>query len=830
MIAVGAAIAFAVLAVSWALGEGFCRLLHGERHASVAPELRPLTGVAVLTLLLELWGYPLPIRVAAFIPLALSIPGFLLLSRRDSTLRRRGSILLPTLVGLLLGLAPLVVVGRFTAAAMTNNDATFYLAAADRLADAPWAADLAARPDSCLRERLLRGWYWRTGTSNLVAFVSVLARVSGPRAVAVVTALLLALAPAPALSLARALGKPSSRARVAGAGILAGASAAAVFLAYQHLLGQLAAYALFPVAVFAVKSAVARGGARRLVGTAVLLGASVAHFADAAPVLLALSLVAAVFARRPLRVVARRLAALGGLSLAVAPLTLARAAVAAYRTLTVRTMSSEPMFPQRGWIARIAPDHLVTAFGVDPWPPWPTPWPPTLPAVVAVAGVVAAIFLAVSGVTSARRLGILPVFFAVVLGLVAAALLVHTPYVAGKAMLLGAAFLMPVVAAGTLRASGAALVAPVVLVVAEACALAQFLVPSRWTVVDTEADDALVPALARLGAGSWVALDGFGAPADAVLDAHRAFRAAQFAGLTPISAGLDGGFYRPRCADPPRPAVLPEHAYALQRVTSETLSRGAELERFGPFRVLRADLRDGWDFVATFAPRRGFLRVESEPGVGPFRWSEARSSSVLRVVSRSACARLEGELRTAGPEGLATLSSGEGTLFGGFVTPRWSSFTTVPLDVEDERVLDLRFERTGGGLPPDDAHALAVRRLSLVPDPSCVQILGALPGAAHVALPVRFETELRLHFAPAVGVRCGRLRIGLASAGGAELGVSVDGGAMDFRAPVPGDGASIRTDPIVFSRSPGLDLLRRGGGSPTVAVDSLVVEPAPCPE
>jgi hypothetical protein len=255
---------------------------------------------------------------------------------------------------------------------------------------------------------------------------------------------------------------------------------------------------------------------------------------------------------------------------------------------------------------------------------------------------------------------------------------------------------------------------------------------------------------------------------------------------------------------------------------------GRELERFGPFRVVSADLTQTLDFIATFSPRTGFLPAEFEPGAGPFRWSEAWSEAALRVVSRATCATLHGELRTAGPEGLVTILSADDSVYGAFASPKWAPFVTAPLDVRTERSIETRFERTGGLPSPDASHVVAYRRLSLVPDSTCVRLLGTDVREAEVTVPLFFASEEHVHLSPAVGLDCGRVHLTVSGALDSELGVSLDGAAVDFHL-ITSDPASVDTDVIRFSRAPDLGLLRRGGKNPTVSITTLAVEPAPCP-
>jgi len=777
-------VALLAWAGTWAAGEASARVLFGPRYARVGAAFRLPLGLCTLICLLEAAGYFLPLRLGGFVVLAPIAFGAVLLGRRVRAFDTSAlPVIAATLIGLLLGLLPVVIAGRLTAAAVTNNDATYYITVTDRLLEIPWRIDARVLPAECLRERVLKGWYWRTGTPNLMGAICALSGLSTTEAIAIATALLTSCVPATALSMARAFGL-GSRSRAGLVGALAAFSAAALFLAYQHLTGQLAAYSVFPLACAATVSAIERGGFRRLMLSAVLLGAALAFLADAGAVLVLGVAGGAIAARRrPVRALGR-IAVLGALTVAVAPFTVIRAAIAGISTAGVRVGGAQPMFPQRGWLPRSLLDDLGTITGVDPWPPWPAPWPPTLQSVLAGAGALAAAAL---GVIALRRLprGGPRVLAQLISAAAALSLLIVTPrYLIGKILLMTAGFAVPICAVG----AALALSRPRMrwLVVPFAAALLMALVdlgrPSRWKVIDRVEHDALVGRLAGLPRGSLLALDGFGAPADAVLDAHRAYRAALLDGLIPLQPGLDGGFYRPRCQDPARPDQLPARAFALQRRSAETLTRGQELFAWGDFSVVEADLGRPDGFVAVWAPTHGWLAAEREPDGRVFRWAEREAKGTLRVIQAAPCVRLHGELRTSQGTALGSIHRDQGLLFSGHLGSEWTQFVSRPIEATAPSELTFRAEQQTGQ-PLDAAHALALRGLTAQPDWQCLTLIGLGAGgsADRPVLPAELRNELEWEVVPAVGLRCGELVVLVAAEPGATLGLVVDRGPVAWQ-------------------------------------------------
>jgi hypothetical protein len=773
--------------VAWAallgIGESTARVVFGPRRSLLRAATRLPLGLAAATCILETAGFFLPIRIAAWLLVFPAAHGAKLMfspSGRENA-RRDFAVHVTSLLALGVGLLPVFVAGRFTAAALTNNDGTYYLTVAERLRALPWRVDHDPIPfDQCLNDLILHFWNWRLGTPNLMAAVSTLSTLGAQPALAVVTAVLFACVPPAVIGIARSASAPSHLAELA-VGSLAALSAAPAFVGYQHMTGHLAACALFPAATVAVFSAVRRGGVRRVAYGALLLGAGVAFFADGASVLV-VGVAACVLsnAGRPVRAL-RRGMAVGLASLVAAPFSVARAFLAARQTLlgvhevsVTGRRAADALFPQRGWLPRSVLDDLTTAAGVDPWPPWPAPSPPTPQAWITWGATLAFLSLVALGT---RRLRRRERVLAALVGLALATTLASLGvwYLRGKVLLTASAFAAPVAAIGlaTVRARWARL-AYALVVAGELVAMSGFARSSRWKVVDQPSHDALVPELARLPVDSYLAFDGLGAPADTVLDTQRAYRAALLARLHPLQPGLDGGFYAPlRCPTAARPDPPPAHAYALQRRTSETVSGGKKLAEWGDFRVIEADLNADGGFVAAWAPTHGWLRAEHEADGTVFRWGESESKGTLQVLSRLPCARLGGELRVvSGSASLAVDVNGE-LAHAGYVTPEWTSFETRPFAIAAPVTIVFRSMHTGPG--EDEAHALAVRNLSVTPAMQCdVRAEGVVPEGLP-SLPITLTGPFELRVASPGGAPCGEAELEISGEPGLTVRVAVDG-------------------------------------------------------
>jgi hypothetical protein len=349
-------------------------------------------------------------------------------------------------------------------------------------------------------------------------------------------------------------------------------------------------------------------------------------------------------------------------------------------------------------------------------------------------------------------------------------------YLKGKVLLSGAAFAVPVCTAGAVAALAhpwaRLLIVPYAL--GELFAQKQLLEPSRWKVVDRPAHDQLVAELARVPPGSLIAFDGLGAPADDVLDAHRAHRAALLAHLLPIQPGLDGGFYTPRCPTASRPDPLPIRAYALQRPSSETLTRGTGMASWDGFRLLEVDLGSADGYVAAWAPTHGWMRAEQEPGGAVFRWAEFQAKGTLQVMARAACVRLRGELRVVDATASVGIKVGDDFVFTGDVSGAWSAFATRRFNALSSATVSFHVLQATAP-PPDAAHALAVRGLLLEPTPRCGAVSS---GDLHTPLefPLEFGDELEFSLELPAAAACSKVALTVAGETGGTVRVSVDGG------------------------------------------------------
>jgi hypothetical protein len=786
VILVGLMITLSAWALSWFLGEAIARLLFGRRSTLVVSATRLPLGVACAVCILEVAGYFLPVRDAAWLLVPAVGFGAVCLAQRvrRGALRRELALVASSFVGLLVGLVPVIQAGRFTAAALTNNDGTYYITAAEWLERVPWRLDFptweAVPKAACLIETILHFWHWRTGVPNLIAAISSASGLGSTQALAVVTAVLYACVPSVAIGLARGLGASRGGVRELFVGLIAALAAAPAFLGYQHMTGHLAAYSLFPAGCGAMLAAVRHGGLRRSMHAALLFAAGVAVFADGSAVLVVIA-VAAIAAswRRILRSSARTLAA-ALLTVAIAPFTIFRAARAALGTYELRLPSPKPFFPQRGWLSRKPLDDLATLTGVDPWPPWPAPWPPVTETLVTWLGGLCGLALLFLGaarlsVRRGERVAASVLAGAVLGGVV----LLDVDYLVGKLLLIAAAFAVPLCCVGALAERRVRWIA-VPFVGAELFALSSLVAPSRWKVVDHPDHDALVPHLAKLPPGSLVAFDGLGAPADSVLDAQRAHRAALLADLRPLHPGLDGGFYRPICPDADHPDPVPERAYALQRVSSETLTTGRLLAEWGAFRLVEADLSLKNGFVAAWAPTHGWLPAERDAEGRVFRWGERATEGTLRVVAAAPCATLRGDLRVVSGSALVSIQASSEPVFAGTVMVDWTPFETRPFATRDPIVL--RFEAVQAAIPPPDPeHAVAVGGLVLQPIVDCGSSV-QLEGSSDIAtLPIEIEQRVALSLVPGVHAECSQVSMIIAGAENTSLSLTFDSAPPTWR-------------------------------------------------
>src|SRR5689334_2021417 len=145
--------------VAWgalfAIGESTASVLFGPRRSLLRAATRPPLGLAAATCVLEAAGFFLPVRVAAWLLVVPAVHGarLLLSTRGRGRERRNRPVHVTSLLALLVGLVPVFIAGRFTAAALTNNDGTYYLTVAERLRPLPWRIEHDPIPfDQCLND------------------------------------------------------------------------------------------------------------------------------------------------------------------------------------------------------------------------------------------------------------------------------------------------------------------------------------------------------------------------------------------------------------------------------------------------------------------------------------------------------------------------------------------------------------------------------------------------------------------------------------------------------------------------------------------------------
>jgi hypothetical protein len=791
----------------------------------------PLLGVAVLLAVLDLVELWFPLRAGAWVVPAVALFGTAHLLWKRALPRPRVGAIAVVLLGVAAGALPTALVGRATTVALTNDDATYYLAAAERLVSHPWLEHAGDGLGAyCLSEAVVHGWLWRTGVPNLTGVVIALARVDGTVAIAVVTSVLTGLVAQAAIALGVAFGVPRRpwwpRA-LAAMGVVI--SAAPIFLGWQHLLGQLFAFALFPVGLVSLGRASLHGGARRIILAGLLLGAAMNVFADAAPVMF-LGVVSVLFlggARGVLHRVAR-MASAGVLAAALFPVTFWRAAWAAFGTIFVRAPAElRGLFRQRGWLDRAPVDDLATLVGVDPWPPWPAPWPPTPASLVEYAAVAAAlVLLAVVIVRERRRPGLLAAVASVVLVVAVVMICVSNRYMRAKCLLFEASLAIPSVAAASLLFPRPRWVVAsfVVWLMGDLAAAAQLARPKGFHVVDEPDHDRLAGALARIPPGSLLFLDGFGAPADVVHDEHRAMRAAHVDGIVPIQPGLDGGFFKPICQDPEVRAV-PDVGWALQRAGAEGITGGEIVERFGRFTLRKVDLSTDDEVVGAWAPTHGWMRAETEPDGTVFRWGETFAAGTLRVVTRGGCGRLTGEVRSVDAVGSYSVTVNGTQTMTDKLTPIWAAFRTGVFSARAAVLVEIHAFVAA----PDEAHTIAVRSVAFTPVPSCLAAVARLgEGPRDDLFPDALRGTNTYLVGPASGVRCGAVVATVDATGSGGLVVAAGGDRI-----VTSTGSArveASSPPVDFRRVNAFSFQRvvEGDASSDWRVFALRVRPTPC--
>ncbi|MGZ3417661.1 MAG: hypothetical protein ACXVEE_07335 [Polyangiales bacterium] len=814
MVLLACLVAAAFLLAATALGRAIVEWVTPGDAARDRPFLSasaPLIGFGAILGLLDLVALVLPMRIGAFAVVPVIVGAAYLLFRRRAPVAGLSGDAIALGVGIVAAAVPLFIVDRVTVVALTNDDATYYLAAADQILVDRWLDDPPKVTTlSCLSNLILHAWLWRTGVPNALAMIVTLARVTPTAAVAILTMLLTALVAPAAIAIGLALGMPDRPRDRALVGSLVVLSAVTIFLSRQHLLGQLLASSFFPLGLFALGRAVKHGGAHRMLVAAILLGAGMNGFADAAVALILASLSTLAFGgkRGPVR-----LAGTGALSLVLFAPTAHRAAWAAWGTVVVRP-KEEPggIFPQRGWILRGPLDDAATLVGVDPWPPWPAPWPSSATLLERAATLAAIVLVAALVFRHRKERGVVACALLSLATVLAVVFGIGNAYLRAKWLLLDAAILVPIVVAAAVvlsrRWSWAALG---LFFSANVLAVVLLSRVSAFHVVDEPDHDRLVQELARVPRGSLFVLDGFGAPADTVHDEHRAYRAAHAAGLEPAQPGLDGGFYKPVCGAPVV-AKIPAVGWALQRQGSETISGGEIVAHFGRFTLRRAELAH--DFVGAWAPTHGFLRAEVEPDGTVFRWGERRVAGTLQVFSSARCGRFVAEVRTVSSSGTWVALSGDRPLGQGAVTPTWSPLRTAVFVADQPIPIELQTTAAS----PDPEHVIAMRKVAFVPEPSCIST-----SSATLPEPLREKNEYTL--APASGLLCGAAVVSFESKSGGDVEIDVGGDHVSSALPV-GHGEA-RSLPFDFRRNTKI-AVRPVAGASGIEVVGLRIQPTPC--
>jgi hypothetical protein len=821
-------LAFAVCFLFVAIGAFAARYLLADVRGPAKLHATPALGIAATLAILELAGTFLPIRVAVWFLAPFALLGSWVLASSAKSFRWHAvrEACLPVLAAFGVGLVPLFAAGRATAAALTNDDATYYITAADRLLEAPWI-ELESLPEGCVRDRVLHVWNWRTGISNLMAAIESVAHRGIPASIGFLTPALFVCLPGTAALLALALGAPNRASVRLGVGLVSALSAASTFLGYQHLTGQLAAFIFFPLSAIAVARAMSRGGVRSILVATLFLGSAVAIFADGGAVLLVTLLGVSIAPRKRHRRALGRLIAVIGATVLGFPATIARALMAAYGTVANRMPSPRPIFPQRGWLERSLFSDAATALGLDPWPPWPLPSPINPAAVLEIAAVLAGLFLLFSAARRSRRRRSAALVAVLLLAAVGVAETSQKPYLIGKSLLMLAAFVVPIAALGLSIARGMERAAALVYAVGVVAALLQLARADRFLVVDTPDHDRLVPELAALPKGSLLVLDGFGAPTDRVHDEHRAYRAALLAHLQPIQPGLDGGFYRPlRCADPPPFFDVPLRAFALQRRGSETLSFGRDRAAFGPFTVREIDfgLRDA--ILGAWAPTTGWLAAETEPNGNVFRWGGATLEAELFFLQSEPCARLRAEVRSLERTGQLEIDIKGERIHTGAIGPTWTELVTSPLVAGIKNTV--AFHAIGFEGVRDPARVLAFRNPQVLPTSECTRTLRRLGRLdPEPALPEDLVSSRAYEVVPAAGMSCAIISARVETEGEGRLGLRA--GREERWSTIAPPGGEAVTGVVDVQRVREIDVLAETGPSaPVFRVTALRARPAPC--
>ncbi len=834
-LAAGIGICLIALAILWLIGDGVAKLLGA--HEQLPPGGRGLLGLAVALLFIDALTLFFPVRwtIWSLVPLTAwgAVTSFRRWRARETrpTLASRWRSLAPPLAALtgafVAGAWPLLVARRVAVTALSNDDSTFYIDAADHVLRVPWLVQLP-EPDGCLSNIILHGWHWRMGVPLLVAALSAATRTSSVITMALVPPLLHVFVPVGAWWLMDALEVKRTARTTWIVGLGSALSASAIFVTCQDMTSHQGSLAVFPAAVASMALAARHGGVRRLALAGVLLGLAVLLFADGASVLVLLTFAVALSLWRTPAATARRLAAVWSLGAAFAAPSFVRAALALYGTLAIRFRAPEKVFPTRGWLPRSPVDDVGTLLGIDPWPPWPAPWPLDRLGIASLVGIGGALALLLLAARELRNSPLARSMAACIgLSLLAARISGSGTYILVKALISSSAFVVPCIALGASLPRWKLSIVPAVMYAAGLFAALSFLaVPTRFQVIDGILPIEIANMLRQVPRGSVVMLDGFGSPADPVHDTQRIFRAALRQAHVPIRLGQDGGFYT-LC---PAPGRIEEDlpAYAVQRVSSETLSTGVERGRFGLFRLIEARLDRANQFVAAWAPTVGWLPAEKEPDGTVFRWGEHDARGMLRAYTRAPCIRVRGEVRTRVGGGRLAVNLFDLPVASAPLSTSWTPFESLPVStplVGQTMLFDAR---------PDDAaprgdHVFALRRLAIVPDAGCATFRAEDEAGAAVMYPLRLRTTRAFSFEAAPTLHCARVAA-MVSHGSGRLGARAGGDvAMTWAAVGPGT-TTLRSNVIHLAQPHRLEVARETSADPEDwRIESMQLEDAPCP-
>ncbi len=837
---VGFLAALAVVSLLWIVGSGVVSLIR-DPEIEATPAARLPIGLAVALGVLDGVGTVVPGRIAvwALVPLvaigARASWQSLRTAQRTADLRAQLAahwpVALVIVVATLIGCWPMFVAGRIGVAALTNDDATFYIDAADHLRAFAWRTP-KPNPDGCLSNTVLHLWHWRVGVPWMMVALTGLTGLGTLKALALVTPVLFALVPVGAWWLARAAGIEHDRKSVLSVGLLSSISCAVCFAAFQDMTSQLGAAAIFPAAVGALALAVHRESPTAPIAPGLMLGLGVMLFADGASVLLVASCAIVLTGYGKLRPTLRRSLAAWVFATACFPVTFYRAGFALWSTLAFRVRGPVPVFTTRGWLRRSVLDDAGTLLGVDPWPPWASPVPPDLLAVAQYAGLLGAFALLALAAMRLRRDRFARAFAGTILTVLVVLEIRRTPsYLLTKVLLSVSPLVVPLMAVGAIAATRARFAAVGLYVLGVVASLSLMARPSHFTIVDGQAHDQLVTAIAVLPTRSLIVFDGFGAPADPVHDGHRALRAALRNGHLPLRSELDGGFYA-HCPMLPL-GRLPAEGFAVQRLMSERVSVGTMIGTWGPFALRHVDLRDPAQILATWTALTGWLEAERENDGTVFRWGARAATVSLRALTSAPCVRVLGEVRSM----RSTVSwsirrrADIAPIARGTAFPTWQRFISEPVPTSlDAITLDFV-----AGIPeerPDPERTFALRHVALAPSNTCGEfdVVPRAPGPGGHAALERLVDVQAYELRPGSHLSCARALVRV-SHGPGRIGVRAGSGEAQTWTEFHGPGIAWAPSSTFDTRRGGRIELTRYAAPETPAwtVDAIRIVPVPCP-